>query len=145
MKAFKHFIFRILKFYMHLTWADHERTKLIYTFNTLLFSGERFHDVAFEVSSDAIKFEQKGYFKGPGITNQVIEILFDFPTVGRYVRIRITQGTNNILNIVEIKIYCLDWGNMSYQYFELHLPYNPIWDSVIPLMLCEVSFILLIV
>ena len=73
-----------------------------------MFSGERFHDVAFEVSSDAIKFEQKGYFKGPGITNQVIEILFDFPTVGRYVRIRITQGTKNILNIVEIEIYCLD-------------------------------------
>ena len=81
---------------------------MIYTFNTLLFSGERFHDVAFEVSSDAIKFEQKGYFKGPEITYQVIEILYDFPTVGRYVRIRITQGTNNILNIVEIEIYCLD-------------------------------------
>ena len=50
-------------------------------------------------------FVQRGFFKGPGLTDQVIEILCDYPTSGQYVRIRIIEGTSNFLNIAEIEIY----------------------------------------
>lgn len=39
------------------------------------------------------------------MTEQVMEILFDYPTIGQYVRLQITQGSSNILNLVEIEIY----------------------------------------
>ncbi|XP_078331050.1 uncharacterized protein LOC144624908 [Crassostrea virginica] len=77
-------------------------------FNRRDGDGERFHDVAFEVSIDGSLFKQIGFFKGPGMTDQVIEILFDYPTIGKYLRIKITQGTNNALNIVEFEIYTLE-------------------------------------
>lgn len=67
--------------------------------------GDRFHDVAFEVSTHGTSFEQRGFFKGPGSNGQVVEILFDYPTVGQYVKIRITQGTRNLINISEIEVY----------------------------------------
>ena len=68
--------------------------------------GERFHDVAVEVSQqEPSNFVQRGYFIGPGLTDQVIEILLDYATLALYVRIRITQGTNNIINIVEFQIF----------------------------------------
>ena len=73
-----------------------------------LHLGERFHDVAFEVSIDGSLFKQRGFFKGPGMTDQVIEILFDYPTIGKYVRNKITQGTNNALHFVEFEIYTLE-------------------------------------
>nr|XP_022339773.1 uncharacterized protein LOC111134714 [Crassostrea virginica] len=67
---------------------------------------ERFHDVAVEVSPDeSSSFVQRGFYKGPGLTDQVIEILCDYPTSGQYVRIRIIDGTSNFLNIAEIEIY----------------------------------------
>eukprot|EP00105_Crassostrea_gigas_P008723 XP_011423391.1 PREDICTED: uncharacterized protein LOC105325501 [Crassostrea gigas] len=74
-------------------------------FNRLDRDGQRFHDVAFEVSNDGVSFKQRGFFKGPGMTEQVMEILFDYPTIGQYVRLQITQGSSNILNLVEIEIY----------------------------------------
>ena len=59
-----------------------------------------------EVSQDgSANFVQRGFYKGPGLTDQVIEILCDHPTSGQYVRIRITEGISNILNIAEIEIY----------------------------------------
>lgn len=45
------------------------------------------------------------------MTDQVIEILFDYPTLGTFVKIEITEGTNNIINFVEVEIYTLDWIN----------------------------------
>ena len=61
-----------------------------------------------EVSPDEFgDFVQMGFYKGPGVTDQVIEILCDYPTSGQYVRIRITEGTSNIMNIAEIEIYTI--------------------------------------
>ena len=57
---------------------------------------------------DGVIFEEKGFFKGPGMTDQLIEVLFDLPTKGQYVRIRITQGTNNLLHVSEVEIYTLE-------------------------------------
>ena len=53
-------------------------------------------------------FEEKGFFEGPGMTDQVIEILFDYPTIGKYLRLKITQGQHNTLHFVEIEIYTLE-------------------------------------
>ena len=75
---------------------------------SLCLSGERIHDVAFEVSMDDNAFEEKGFFEGPGMTDQVIEILFDYPTIGKYLRLEITQGQLNTLHFVEIEIYTLE-------------------------------------
>ncbi|XP_078332797.1 uncharacterized protein LOC111109421 isoform X3 [Crassostrea virginica] len=70
--------------------------------------GERFHDVAVEVSPDGSgNFVQRGFYKGPGLTDQVIEILCDYPTSGKYVRIRIIEGPSNIINIAEVEIYAV--------------------------------------
>ena len=56
----------------------------------------------------AIHLKKKISFKGPGMTSQVIEVLLDSRTIGQYVRLRITQGTNNILHSEEIEIYTLE-------------------------------------
>ena len=59
-----------------------------------------------EVSPDEFgNFVQMGFYKGPGLTDQVIEILCDYPASGLYVRIRITEGSSNILSIAEVEIY----------------------------------------
>nr|XP_019921590.2 uncharacterized protein LOC109618402 [Crassostrea gigas] len=67
--------------------------------------GDRFHDVAFEMSMDGVSFERRGFFKGPGVTGQVVEILFDNPTIGKFIRLRISQGSWNLLNLAEIEVY----------------------------------------
>lgn len=67
--------------------------------------GDRFHDVAFEVSTDGASFEQRGFFKGPGVNGQVVEILFENPTIGKFIRLRITQGSQNLINLNEIEVY----------------------------------------
>ena len=70
--------------------------------------GERFHDVAIEVSQlEPSYFVQRGYFIGPGLTDQVVEVLLDSVTLALYVRIRITQGTENTINIAEIQIFAV--------------------------------------
>lgn len=67
--------------------------------------GERFHDVAFEVSIDRASFEQRGFFRGPGVTGRMEEVLLDYPAIGQYFRMRITQGSSNYLNFEEIEVY----------------------------------------
>ncbi|XP_061183081.1 fucolectin-6-like [Saccostrea echinata] len=83
------------------------RISFIRVFNRADKNGERFHDVAVEVSLGGVLYEQKGFFKGPGVTNQVVEILCDHPTIGRYVRIKIISGVGNYLHINEIEIYTI--------------------------------------
>ncbi|XP_062614980.1 uncharacterized protein LOC134276725 [Saccostrea cucullata] len=75
-------------------------------FNRMYKLGERLHDVALEVSRGD-GYEQRGYFRGPGVTNQVVDILCDPPSPGRYVRLKIINGENNILQIDEMEIYTL--------------------------------------
>lgn len=70
-----------------------------------IFVGERFHDVAFEVSIDRASFEQRGFFRGPGVTGRMEEVLLDYPAIGQYFRMRITQGSSNYLNFEEIEVY----------------------------------------
>lgn len=70
--------------------------------------GERFHDVMIEVSQqEPSYFVQRGFFIGPGLSDQVVEILLDYATVALYVKLRITQGTNNVINIAEIQIFAI--------------------------------------
>eukprot|EP00105_Crassostrea_gigas_P037172 XP_019921320.1 PREDICTED: uncharacterized protein LOC109618321 [Crassostrea gigas] len=66
--------------------------------------GFRFHDVAVEVTNSS-NYEQRGFYKGPGMTSEVVEILCEYPTIARYVRLRITKGSGNSLNIPELEIY----------------------------------------
>lgn len=69
-----------------------------------LNAGERFHDVAVEVANSS-SYIQRGFYKGPAMTQEVVEILCDDPTNARYVRLRIIHGTGNVLNIAELEIY----------------------------------------
>lgn len=66
--------------------------------------GERFHDVAVEVTNSS-KYEQRGFYKGPAKTKEVVDILCDYPTIARYVRLKIKKGTVNSLNVPELEIY----------------------------------------
>eukprot|EP00105_Crassostrea_gigas_P034410 XP_019918558.1 PREDICTED: uncharacterized protein LOC105317741 [Crassostrea gigas] len=66
--------------------------------------GERFHDVAVEVANSS-SYIQRGFYKGPAMTQEVVEILCDDPTNARYVRLRIIHGSRNVLNIAELEIY----------------------------------------
>ena len=56
----------------------------------------------------AIHLKERFFFKGPGMTSQVIEVLVDSQTIGQYVRLRIIQGTRNILHFEEFDIYTLE-------------------------------------
>lgn len=69
-----------------------------------LNTGERFHDVAVEVANSS-SYIQRGFYKGPAMTQEVVEILCDDPTNARYVRLRIIHGSRNVLNIAELEIY----------------------------------------
>lgn len=66
--------------------------------------GERFHDVAVEVTNSS-KYEQRGFYKGPAKTKEVVDILCDYTTIARYVRLKIKEGTGNSLNVPELEIY----------------------------------------
>lgn len=66
--------------------------------------GERFHDVAVEVTNSSM-YEQRGFYKGPAKTKEVVDILCDYPTIARYVRLKIKEGTGNSLNVPELEIY----------------------------------------
>lgn len=48
------------------------------------------------------------------MTKEVVEILCEYPTVGRLVQLRIIEGTKNNLNILELEIFAL-----SYMYCDL--------------------------
>ena len=70
----------------------------------LPFLGNRFHDVAVEVSNSSV-FVQRGFYKGPGVTRQVIQILCDHHTIAQKIRLRIVTGSENTLNIPELEVY----------------------------------------
>lgn len=67
-------------------------------------TGQRFHDVAVEVTSNS-DYVQRGFYKGPAATGEVVDILCDYPTIARFVRLRIIAGSENSLNIAELEIY----------------------------------------
>lgn len=60
-------------------------------------------------------YEQRGFYKGPAKTKEVVDILCDYTTIARYVRLKIKEGTGNSLNVPELEIYTT-W-----------LPFNDIW------------------
>uniref|UniRef100_A0A8W8LQ82 Fucolectin tachylectin-4 pentraxin-1 domain-containing protein n=1 Tax=Magallana gigas TaxID=29159 RepID=A0A8W8LQ82_MAGGI len=66
--------------------------------------GQRFHDVAVEVTNNSV-YVQRGFYKGPAVTGEIVDILCDYPAIARYVRLRITEGSGNSLNIPELEIY----------------------------------------
>lgn len=68
-------------------------------------AGKRFHDVIYEISNNTSTYEQFGFFRGPAVSGQVVEICCGSPDVGQYVRLRVTQGSNNSLNIAELEIF----------------------------------------
>lgn len=72
----------------------------------VVFTGHRFHDVAVEVSNNTV-FEQRGFYHGPGMSLQVVEIFCEYQTIAQKVKLRIMQGTGNTLNVPEIEIYTM--------------------------------------
>lgn len=79
----------------------------------MIYTGEQFHDAAVEVAKSTT-YVQRGFYKGPAMTKEVVEILCEYPTVGRLVQLRIIEGTKNNLNILELEIFAL-----SYMYCDL--------------------------
>lgn len=55
--------------------------------------------------TNSSKYEQRGFYKGPAKTKEVVDILCDYPTIARYVRLKIKKGTVNSLNVPELEIY----------------------------------------
>uniref|UniRef100_A0A8W8LQ72 Fucolectin tachylectin-4 pentraxin-1 domain-containing protein n=1 Tax=Magallana gigas TaxID=29159 RepID=A0A8W8LQ72_MAGGI len=78
----------------------------IRVFNRPDVLGERFHDVAVEVTNNS-DYIQRGFYKGPAATGETVDILCDYPTIARYVRLRITVGSGNSLHIQELEIYTI--------------------------------------
>lgn len=67
--------------------------------------GARFHDVVYEIRNNTGPYEKFGFFRGPAVTGQVVEICCGSPNVGQYVQLRVTQGSKNSLNIAELEIF----------------------------------------
>ncbi|XP_052681078.1 fucolectin-7-like [Crassostrea angulata] len=78
----------------------------IRVFNRPDVLGERFHDVAVEVTNNS-DYIQRGFYEGPAATGETVDILCDYPTIARYVRLRITVGSGNSLHIQELEIYTI--------------------------------------
>lgn len=74
----------------------------------MIYTGENFHDTAVEVENSTT-YVQRGFYKGPAMTKEVVEIICEYPTVGRFVRLRIIKKSKNDLNIIELKIYALSY------------------------------------
>lgn len=72
----------------------------------LVCAGNKFHDTAVEVANSTT-YVQCGFYKGPALTKEVVEILCEYPTVGRFVQLRIIEGSANNLNFLEVEIYTL--------------------------------------
>jgi hypothetical protein len=58
-------------------------------------------------SPDGGQFTVCGFFKGPGITRQVIDIRCPEGTLGQVVKIQVSQGSNSTLELCEVEIYAL--------------------------------------
>lgn len=58
------------------------------------------------------EYVQRGFYQGPAanhgevaIVDIIVDIMCDYQTIARYVRLRITKGSENYLNIPELEIY----------------------------------------
>lgn len=72
------------------------------------FLGHEFHDVVFEVSrNNTVFFEQYGFYKGPAVTGEVVEVSNDQVSLVRFVKLRITEGSRNSLQVCEIQIFAV--------------------------------------
>jgi hypothetical protein len=71
------------------------------------FSGDRLHDVELLASPDGGQLTVCGFFKGPGVTGQIIDVPCQKETMGQIVKIQIIQGTKNYLELFEVEIYTL--------------------------------------
>lgn len=72
----------------------------------MIYTGENFHDTAVEVGNSTT-YVQRGFYKGPAMTKEVVEILCEYRTVGRFVQLRIIEGSANYFNLLEVEIYTL--------------------------------------
>lgn len=70
-------------------------------------TGKNFHDTAVEVADNSMTFVQRGFYKGPAMTKEVVEILCESQTVGRFVQLRIIEGSANNLDVLELEVYIL--------------------------------------
>ncbi|XP_062586228.1 uncharacterized protein LOC134247839 [Saccostrea cucullata] len=69
--------------------------------------GYRLHDVTLWVFQDDHNFTTCGFFKGPGLTKQVVDILCEDTVPRNIVRLQITEGSHNILCLCEVEVYIL--------------------------------------
>ncbi|XP_062586229.1 uncharacterized protein LOC134247840 [Saccostrea cucullata] len=67
--------------------------------------GERLHDLTFWVFQGAYNFTACGFFKGPGLTKQVVEILCEDTLPRNIVRLQITYGSYNSLALCEVEVH----------------------------------------
>lgn len=72
--------------------------------------------------TNSSKYEQRGFYKGPAKTKEVVDILCDYPTIARYVRLKIKEGTGNSLNVPELEIYTA-WLPFNDIYLQFVLSY----------------------
>jgi hypothetical protein len=70
-------------------------------------SGDRLHDVELQALRDGGQFTTCGFYKGPGKTGQIIDFPCPEGTIGQTVKVQITSGTSNILELCEVEIYSL--------------------------------------
>ncbi|KAK3085600.1 hypothetical protein FSP39_005988 [Pinctada imbricata] len=68
-------------------------------------TGDRLHDVEVTVAEDDLDFNRLcGTFKGPGTDNQLVVMECPQNTHGRYVKLQIVKGNNNILSLCDVKV-----------------------------------------
>lgn len=54
------------------------------------------------------EYVQRGFYQGPAANHgevAIVDIMCDHQSIARYVRLRITKGSENYLNIPELEIY----------------------------------------
>ncbi|XP_063436353.1 fucolectin-6-like [Mytilus trossulus] len=69
--------------------------------------GERLHDVEVRAGQDGASFSGIcGTFEGPGLTGQIVDILCQENTIGRFVRAQILMGRYpEYLSLCEMEVY----------------------------------------
>ncbi|KAK3084543.1 hypothetical protein FSP39_015127 [Pinctada imbricata] len=66
---------------------------------------ERLHDVDVTVAGHNKKFDVVcGTFRGPGKASEKVVVQCPKRTKGRYVRLQITKGSNNVLTVCEVEV-----------------------------------------
>ncbi|XP_048729587.1 uncharacterized protein LOC125646963 [Ostrea edulis] len=71
-------------------------------------NGNEFHDISVQVSQMGSIFQVCGFFKGPGISKQVVDVLCKASGYTRFVRLQITAGSHNTLLLCEVEVYTLN-------------------------------------